>query len=58
MQFDIGMLFVIIDISTCCPNTCYHIKYKKITIVKLVQFHVISGVVSYKSSLIYEIIKY
>jgi hypothetical protein len=26
---DIGMLFVVIGISTCSPNTCYHIKYKK-----------------------------
>jgi hypothetical protein len=56
MQFDIRMLFVVIGISTCSLNTCYHIKYKKITIVKLVKFHVISGVVSYKSGLIY--IKY
>jgi hypothetical protein len=23
MQFDIGMLFVVIGISTCSPNTCY-----------------------------------
>jgi hypothetical protein len=29
MQFDIGMLFVVIGISTCSPNTCYQIKYKK-----------------------------
>jgi hypothetical protein len=27
--FDIGMLFVVIGISTCSPDTCYHIKYKK-----------------------------
>jgi hypothetical protein len=25
----IGLLFVVIGISTCSPNTCYHIKYKK-----------------------------
>jgi hypothetical protein len=29
MQFDIEMLFVVIGISTCSPNTCYQIKYKK-----------------------------
>jgi hypothetical protein len=58
MKFDIGMLYVVIGISTCSPNTCYHIKYKKIKIVKLVKFHVISGVVSYKSGLIYKILKY
>jgi hypothetical protein len=46
MQFDIGMLFVIIGISTCSPNTCNQIKYKQIKIVKSVKFHVISGVVS------------
>jgi hypothetical protein len=28
MQFDIGMLFVVIGISTYSPNTCYRIKYK------------------------------
>jgi hypothetical protein len=42
MQFDIGVLFVVIGISICSPNTCYQIKYKQIKIVK---FHVISGVV-------------
>jgi hypothetical protein len=52
MQFDIGMLFVVIGFSTC-SNTCYRIKYKKIKIVKSVKFHVIFGVVSYKSGLIY-----
>jgi hypothetical protein len=58
MQFDIGMLFIVIGISTCSPNTCYYIKYKKkIKIVKLVKFHVISGVVSYKSGLIYKILR-
>jgi hypothetical protein len=49
------MLFVVIGISTCSPNTCYHIKYKKI--VKLVKFHVISGAVRYKSGLIYKILR-
>jgi hypothetical protein len=58
MQFDIGMLFVVIGISPCSPNTCYQIKNKKIKIVKSVKFHVISGVVSYKSGLIYKILKY
>jgi hypothetical protein len=57
MQFDIGLLFVVIGTSTCSTNTCYHIKYKKIKIVKFVKFHVISGVVSYKSSLIYKILR-
>jgi hypothetical protein len=28
IQFDIGMLFVVIDTSTYSPNTCYRIKYK------------------------------
>jgi hypothetical protein len=28
MQFDIGMLFVVIGFSTYSPNTCYRIKYK------------------------------
>jgi hypothetical protein len=28
MQFDIGMLFVVIGISTYNPNTCYRVKYK------------------------------
>jgi hypothetical protein len=28
MQFDIGMLFVVIGTSTCSPDTCYQIKYK------------------------------
>jgi hypothetical protein len=27
MQFDIGMLFVVIGTSTCSPNTCYQIEY-------------------------------
>jgi hypothetical protein len=45
MQLDIGMLFVVIGISTCSPNTCYQIKYK-IKIVKLVKFHVTSSVVT------------
>jgi hypothetical protein len=58
MQFDIGMLFVVIGISTCSPNTCYRIKYKKIKIVKLVKFHVTSGFVSSKSGLIYKIVKH
>jgi hypothetical protein len=40
----IGMLFVVIGFSTYSPNTCYRIKYKKI--VKLVKFHVTSGVVT------------
>jgi hypothetical protein len=57
MQFDIGMLFVVIGISTCSPNTCYHIKYKKIKIVKSVKFQVISGDVSYKSGLMYKILR-
>jgi hypothetical protein len=57
MQFDIGILFVVICFSTCSPNICYRIQYKKIKIVKLVKFHVISGVVSYKSSHIYEIVR-
>jgi hypothetical protein len=52
------MLFVVFAVSTCSPNTCYQIKYKKIKIVKLVKFHVISGVVSYKSGLIYKILKH
>jgi hypothetical protein len=49
------MLFVVIDFSTYSPNTCYGIKYK-ITIVKLVKFHVVSGVVSYKIGVIYKIL--
>jgi hypothetical protein len=57
MQFDIGMLFVVIGISTCSLNTSFQIKYKKIKIVKSVKFHVISGVVGYKSRLIYKILK-
>jgi hypothetical protein len=57
MQFDIGMLFVVIGISTCSPNTCYQIKYKRRKIVKSVKFHVISGVVSYKSGHIYKILR-
>jgi hypothetical protein len=56
MQFYIGMLLLYIGISTCNPNTCYRIKYKKIKIVKSVKFHVISGVVSYKNGLIYKIL--
>jgi hypothetical protein len=52
------MLFVVIGFSTCSPDTCYRIKYVKIKIVKLVQFQVISGVVSYKNGLIFEILKY
>jgi hypothetical protein len=28
MQFDIGMLFVVIGFPTYSPNTCYRIKYK------------------------------
>jgi hypothetical protein len=28
MQFDMGMLFVVIGTSTYSPNTCYQIKYK------------------------------
>jgi hypothetical protein len=44
----IRMLFVVIGISTYSPNTCYRIKNEniKITIVKLVKFHVISDVVT------------
>jgi hypothetical protein len=42
-----------IGISTCS----YQIKYKKIKIVKSVKFHVISGVVSCKSGLIYKILR-
>jgi hypothetical protein len=57
MQFDTGMLFVVIGFSTCSPNICYHIKYKKLKIVKLVNFHVISGVVSYRNGLIYKILR-
>jgi hypothetical protein len=38
-------------------NTCYQIKYKKIKIVKSVKFDVISGAVSYKSGLIYKILR-
>jgi hypothetical protein len=58
MQFDIGMLFVVIGISACSPNTCY-IEYKKIIkTAKLVTFHVIRGAVSYKRGLIYKILKY
>jgi hypothetical protein len=53
MQFDIGMLFVVIGISTYSPNTCYQIKYKKIKIVKSLKFHVMS----YKSGLIYKTLK-
>jgi hypothetical protein len=49
------MLFLVIGISTCSPNTCYHINIKNN--VKLVKFHVISDVVSYKSGLIYIILK-
>jgi hypothetical protein len=45
MQFDIGMLYVVIGFSTYSRNTCYRIKYK-IKIVKLVKFHVTSGVVT------------
>jgi hypothetical protein len=52
------MLFVVIGISTYSPNTCYHIRYKKLKMVKLVKFHVTSGIVSYKSGLIYKISKY
>jgi hypothetical protein len=55
MQFDIGILFLVIGILPCSPITCYQIKYKKLKIVKSVKFHVISGVVSYKNSLIYNI---
>jgi hypothetical protein len=40
-----GMLFVVISFLTYCPNTCYHIKYKK-KIVKLVKFYVTSDVVT------------
>jgi hypothetical protein len=39
----IGMLFVVIGFSTYSPNTCYRINIK---IVKLVKFHVTSGVVT------------
>jgi hypothetical protein len=53
MQFDIGMLFVVIGFSTYSPNKCYRIKYKK----KILKFHVTSGVVSYESGLIYKILK-
>jgi hypothetical protein len=52
------MLFVIIGTSTCSPNTCYGIKYKKRKMVKSVKSNVISGVVSYNSGLIYKILKY
>jgi hypothetical protein len=54
----IGMLCVVIGFSANSPNTCYRIKYKKIKIVKLIKFHVISGVVGYKSGLIYNILKH
>jgi hypothetical protein len=43
------MLLLVIGISTCSPNTCYQIKYKKIKIP--------SGVVSNKSGLIYKTLK-
>jgi hypothetical protein len=43
MQFDIGMLFVVIGTSTCSPNTCYQITYKNKD-VKSAKFHVTSGV--------------
>jgi hypothetical protein len=52
-----GMLFVVIGISTCSPNTCYQIKYKNKN-CKIGKFHVISGVVSYKSGRIYKVLKY
>jgi hypothetical protein len=42
MQFDVEMLYVVISISNCNPNTRYKIQYKKIKIVKLVKFHVTS----------------
>jgi hypothetical protein len=51
------MLFVVIGTSTRSPNTCYQINIK-IKNVKSVKCHVISGVVSYKSGLIYKILKY
>jgi hypothetical protein len=51
MQFDIGMLFVVVLIHVIKLNI------KKIKIVKSVKFHVISGVVSFKSGLIYKILR-
>jgi hypothetical protein len=55
MQFDIVMLFVVIGTSTLILIHIIVLNIK-IKIVKLVKFHVISGVLSYKSGLIY--IKY
>jgi hypothetical protein len=43
MQFDVGMSFVVIGISTYSPNTLLTIRIK---IAKLVKFHVTSGVVT------------
>jgi hypothetical protein len=43
MQFDIGMLFVVIGFSTYSPK---YVIVLNIKIVKLVKFHVISGVVA------------
>jgi hypothetical protein len=45
MQFDIGMLFVVIGFLTYSPNICDRINIK-IKIVKLVKFHVTSGVIT------------
>jgi hypothetical protein len=46
MQFDIGMLFVVIGISTCSSNTYYQIKYKNK-----------NGKISKISRLIYKILR-
>jgi hypothetical protein len=55
MQFDTGVLYVVIGISTCSPNTFIKLNIKD-KIVKSVKYHVISGIVSYKSGLIYKIL--
>jgi hypothetical protein len=50
------MLFVVIDTSTCSPNTCYQIEYKNKN-YKISEIHVTSGVVSYKICPIYKMLK-
>jgi hypothetical protein len=56
MQFDIGMLFVVI--GTSAVVLIHVIKLNiKIKIVKSAKFRVTSGVVSYKSDLIYKILR-
>jgi hypothetical protein len=47
MQFDIWMLFVVIGISTCSPNTCYQIKYNLIFNVRYIFRYVLDNAYIY-----------